>query len=503
MNSTAKETILTFKKDRLIFVLFLIVFIKGIVLIFFIPPFQTPDEDNHYDYAIYLSKINIFKFVTGKYNLSNIYAENTVTHEVSFLQSITNFHNITFNYNEKVKISFWESIKKAKEYKDLDTAESLSQNRLISGQFNYPPFYYLFVSIPLRIIDLLEINIVIKYLIARFISFCLFMASLVYAFKCLKIINFNKYVNVIILTIIALQPELSMLSISIQSDIMVLLLINVCLYSALRFMNFFRIKDLYYLNIFSGLLLLTKIHFFISLYLPLICLTSIILFFKKQINKRIIGHFIIGFLIMLFIGGWWYLRSYLLFDNFAGFISIQSTGGSFLHNIQFWFFHRGPRIFISFWGVWGHFDYLYPLFVFYFLLIFSFIPIPFWLFHLFILVRKFKNKLFKEILNNKQAINILFCTAPLFLYFFVMIYIAGKMGPYTNDQGRNWLPFILPFAIYLGGFYQRLNPKSFLKGFFVDRIKQLQVIMYGHIVLFGILNIYMIFLTYQRYYLVT
>jgi hypothetical protein len=294
-----------------------------------------------------------------------------------------------------------------------------------------------------------------------------------------------------------------MLSISIQPDIMVLLLINICLYSALRFINYFRIKDLYFFNIFSGLLLLTKLHYFVSLYLPLICLTSIILLFKKRINKRIIGHFIIGFSVMLFIGGWWYVRSYLLFDNFAGFISIQSTGVSFLHNIQFWIFHRGPRIFISFWGVWGYFDYLYPLSVFFFLLIFSIIPTPFWLFHGFIFVRKYKNKLFKEILNNKQAINILFSTAPLFLYVFVMIYVAGRMGPYTNDQGRNWLPFILPFALYLGGFYQYLNSKSFLKSFFMNRIKQLQVIMYGHIVLFGVLNIYMIFLTYQRYYLVT
>ncbi|GAF74905.1 unnamed protein product, partial [marine sediment metagenome] len=99
------------KKNRLISILFFITFIKGLIFIFLIPPFQTPDEPYHYDYAVYLSKINIFDYLGGKFNISEIDADKIVTEEVKHLISLAQFEDIPFHYDEKAKIGLFDFIK--------------------------------------------------------------------------------------------------------------------------------------------------------------------------------------------------------------------------------------------------------------------------------------------------------------------------------------------------------------------------------------------------------
>jgi len=227
------------KKNRLVSLLFFITFVKGLIFIFLIPPFQTPDEPNHYDYAVYLSKINIFDYLGGKFSVREIEKEKIVTEEVKHLLSLTQFAAIPFHYDEKAKIGLFDFVKDSRTYKSQDTPISLSKERELGRAFNYPPLYYFYESNVLRLADVFNVNVAVKFLFARFFSFLLFFAALFFAYKSLKIINFSTSTNIIILTLIALQPQLSMLSISVQPDILALLLITAGLYFALKFVNDF------------------------------------------------------------------------------------------------------------------------------------------------------------------------------------------------------------------------------------------------------------------------
>ena len=485
------------RKNRLIPVLFLLAIIMGLILIFLIPPFQTPDEFDHYDYAVYLSKVNVVDFLFGAYEITAAEQSKVVTKEVSYLLDISKFHGIPFNYEKKVKVSLWETIQQAQGREDLDTENSLSQEKLLGGAYNYPPFYYWFLSLFLRLIDVFHINIVIKFLLARLTSLGLFLASLYLALKTLRLIPLGEKVITVIFAIVALQPQLGMISVSIQPDILVLFLITGCFYFILRFIKHDSLQALYLFSLFSGLLWLTKAHFFLTTYFPLIILLVAILFIRKTLTKKISFHILTSGIMVFLLGGWWYIRSFLLFKNPIGYISFETASSPFLENIGNWLFFWMPPIFKRFWGVWGWVDYSYPLFVYGGFLLLCLIPFPFWVIrlHSFFKGKKETIDSFRASIGN-QLLNILVITVPLVTFSLVMFLIAGIKSPLDVNQGRHWLPLILPIAVYLGGFLEFIFVQ---KGEAVKKIK-LQTVMYAYIVVFFTMKLWMILLTYKRYY---
>ncbi len=488
------------KKNRLVSLLFFITFIKGLIFIFLIPPFQTPDEPNHYDYAVYLSKINIFDYLGGKFNVREIETEKIVTEEVKHLLTLTKFAAIPFHYDEKAKIGLFDLVKDNQTYKSQDSPQSLSEIQSLGRAFNYPPLYYFYESMVFRLADFFHVNIVVKFLLARFFSFLLFMAAFVFAYKSLKIINFGTYTNIIILTLIALQPQLSMLSISVQPDILALFLITAGLYFALKFVNDFVMKDFYLFHLSAGLLLLVKIHFFISFYPVLLVLIFYVLFSNKKLNKHFLFHSLLCLLSVFVLGGWWYIRSFFLYGNFMGYIGFESTQASFFNNLFYWISFRGRLIFKSFWGMWGWLDYGYPLILFFFFFMLSILPLPLWIAYITPRFKKIRWNIFSlKFIQNKKAKNILLSLAPLFCYFLVMIFVAGTRPRNQNDQGRQWLPYIFPIAIYLGGCYEYLRFKSFRKEILVKTLNP-KALAFVFVLVFSLLNVYMMYLTYLRYY---
>lgn len=289
-----------------------------------------------------------------------------------------------------------------------------------------------------------------------------------------------------------------MLSVSIQPDILALLFINLCFYFSLKFVRSYQIKYFYLFSISSGLILLIKLHFFVAAYWALLAIILLLLISQKRIHKKIFLHYLFSILIVFFIGGWWYVRSYLLYDNIIGFISSQSSQESFFLSIKIWFFYNSRFIYSSFWGVWGWVDYAYPLFVFFLLFIISFIPLPLWIFQTIKVFKADRKSLYNiKFFNSIRGIDVLVFAAPLALFFFEMIIIAGSSGA-NNSQGRYWLPFIFPLAVYMGGFLDSFKPLKLTKQPF-GKI-QLKNIVIAYVVIFTILNVYMIYLTYMRYY---
>lgn len=488
------------EENRLISILFFITIIKGLILIFLIPPFQTPDEPNHYDYAVYLSKINIRDYLGGALTISEAREEKIVTQEVKHLLSQAQFEDIPFHYDEKAKIGLFDFIEANRSYSPLDASSSLAEEQILGKCYNYPPLYYLYESLWLRVADIFHINIVVKFLLARFFTFLLFLAALLFAYNALKIIDFSQYTSVIIFTLISLQPQLSMLSISVQPDILALLLITAGFYFALKFVNDFKIKDFYLFHLNAGLLLLVKIHFFISFYPVMIGLIFYVLFLNKKLNKRFLFHTLLSLLSIIILGGWWYIRSQILYGNLMGYIGYESTQASFFSSLFYWIFQRWRLVFKSFWGMWGWLDYGYPLVLFFFFFVISVLPVPLWAAYIKPQLKKVRWNIFSfKSFQNKKAKNVLISMAPLFCYTLMMFLVAGLRPPNQNDQGRHWLPYILPIAIYLGGGYEYLRFKAFRKGF-LEKILNIKALALEFILVFSLLNVYMMYLTYLRYY---
>ena len=109
------------------YALIIFTLVKGLVLTLLIPFFQIPDETTHYDYAVYLSKIDLVDFIGGRHRFSEIEMGPIVTQEVLKLMEDAEFGRIASNPRERVKAGLWEIIKKARAFKEEDTQESLAQ----------------------------------------------------------------------------------------------------------------------------------------------------------------------------------------------------------------------------------------------------------------------------------------------------------------------------------------------------------------------------------------
>jgi hypothetical protein len=260
-----------------------------------------------------------------------------------------------------------------------------------------------------------------------------------------------------------------------------------------------RRRDFYYFHIASGLLLLVKIHFFIALYPPVIIVLLVILHRKKRLISAV-RLWMGGLGILLVAGGWWYIRSFLIFHNILGYIAYETTEASFLKNVGSWLFFWSPRVFRRFWGEWGWVDYRYPLFIYYIFLLLCAVPALFWLNYLRLSRKKAKNAhpAPQKSVSVERLRQYMILGSPLLIYLLEMILIAGMTSAESVDQGRIWLPFMLSIAVYLGGFFEHVYPKA--EAAPSPKILKLSWIALAYLVLFIALNIYMIYLTYQRYY---
>jgi hypothetical protein len=489
-----------FQDNPLLLALVVLAAIKGIFLIFLVPPFQAPDEPTHYDYAVYLSKINLADFLSGRCRFSEIDSTATVTREVAALSDLSEYERIRFKPGEKVKAGLGELISKARGFKNQDQAQSLAKKKTAGGAFNYPPLYYGFLSLFLRAAGLLKMNIVVKFLMARLASFGLFLLSLIFAYKSLKIIGFQKYVIIIVFAVMALQPQLSWISISVQPDVAGILFINVCIFLSLRFITRSRARDFYLFHLAAGLLLLTKLQLFIVVYFPILLFFAIFRTKNKPSPIKSLKPWAIGFAILLAVGGWWYIRSLVFSHDIIGYISLEQTRGSVFANIKKWTMDYIPGMFLQFWGRWGWLDFSYPRWTHSVFIFLSGLPAPFWFIWVFSLLKK-KNPEERLTSGGEVFRPVLLLPLGLTFAFFVleMAAIAAFYNPWTNSQGRQWMPFILPMAVYIGGFYEfwRFRPSGsgrLLRDFAV------RLIAYAYIAIFLVLDVWMIVLTQQRYF---
>jgi len=493
--------ILSLKKNSWLGLLLVLVALRGTALIFLYPPYQVPDEENHYDYALFLSKADGPDFLAGRPHFVSADLRTVVTSEARALFQIADYYRIRdAGFEPEIQATFrWsEARDRARTYREVDTPESLARAEKASSSYNYPPLYYFFLSVFLKAASSLGAGILTKFLLARFLTLDLFLVSIVFAQKTLSALGFGKYPAMAVLAFIAFQPQLAMSAVSVQPDILGLLLINIGFYLAVRLARDFRLADFYGFHVVAGSLLLTKVHLFVPLYVPIAVYFVVRFARRKTAPRGWAKHFAAGILILWALGGWWYIRGFLLYGNLSGYIGHDAVAGQAFANLKYWVFHFGPQIFRQFWGRWGWFDYAYPLWVYVVFVFVCLYPAYDWL-RWIREIRRAKSRPEATVVPNDSGLasHLLILTLPLAAFAAEIVAIAAFADPEGVRQGRHWLPFILPIAVYLGGFTAVRGAASGRRRW-LPAIPE-RTVARAAVIGLALLNVWMIVLTWVRY----
>lgn len=189
------------------------------------------------------------------------------------------------------------------------------------GQFYHPPLHHLLAAGFLRICSLFTTNETILFEMLQILP-CLYSILLIFcAYKILKELKFNFYINALILFIMAIHPTYIILSGSLNNDMLSILLIHVVILQTIRWYKSDNLKNTIILAIITGAAVMTKTSgAIVAPAISLIFIWKIIEEIKKNKKykttlKKYIPKFLIFGLISLPIGLWYPIRNYILFNQ--------------------------------------------------------------------------------------------------------------------------------------------------------------------------------------------
>jgi hypothetical protein len=433
--------------------------VKGALLIALIPPFQTPDEYAHYDYVLYLSRVSPAGFVAGR-GLVGATLEPTeyATREVGCLAAATGA-GAHFDDASPVRAVPWrEAIANAAPCGGLDTASSLEQGGRLNTIFNYPPLYYAAVSLVVRAARAAGLNPLLAYYLARALSILLLCAAVALTAVLGARLGVGAAVTFAAALVVALHPQLSMLSVAVQPDMLGLVLVTLGLAGLVAAIARPQPRHAAWVGLVIGLLLLTKLHLALPLLGAGAALAAVAA--MRGHARQALGAAAVGAGVAAGVGGWWYARSWVLFGNVLGFVETgRDTGASasFLLNLRHFVELRGADLLRSYWGVWGWLDYGLPHGLLPWLGLLSVAPA--------VLLLAGAHAVYWAPRSGGEGpapdrLNVpgLLVVGLAFAGFAAqMVAITGLLGS-VNDQGRHWLGYVAVHALYFAAPLLLLTP---------------------------------------------
>ena len=444
---------------RFTVVVITVALIKGAVLLWVIPPFQTPDEYGHYDYALFLAHLGVDRFVRGDFARRPTLAPTTyATDEVGCLAGATgNADHLAAAVVPRGRPSLDDMLARAGQCGGLDTSDALAARRQLNAVFNYPPLYYGLVAAVRRLAGVFGVNPLWAYYAARATTLLLFLAALALAAATMRALNVSRLTTGAALGFLACHPQLSMLSVAVQPDILGLLLVTAGSWLLVSLARTASVEAAYGLGISLGLLMLTKLH--LALPLAAAGLTvALVARFRDRIDRVVVAAAVMrsGFTALV-VGGWYSLRGWVMFGDLTGTmgsVDLPGMGGGPSANLARWFSEGGTMTFRSYWGYWGWLDYTLPAWAWPVLVGVCLVPaLTYALVGLASLDRQDRAASDRPPERPRSPwpdLGRLAVAASLALFAAEMVLIAAVYGP-LNNQGRHWLPYAMPQALYFGG----------------------------------------------------
>jgi len=279
----------------------LILVILPFWLIFYIliPPFQIPDEREHYSYVQSLANFH-YPIMQADKKVKQISPQTR--------NLLTIFRAYEIAFNQKTVIN-----------KPFDKSKMVTNDQIsVSLQAYHPPFYYLVAAVFYKL-GKIFLSPTDLYFFTRLASLVFYLVFVLFGYRLLRFF-FTEKISFYLSFVAALNPTILMIAIGINPEMAVIALSTVSLYFLVKILkkNRPRIKDWFFLILASSLSFYSKFSGIIIF--PTIFF-SLIFFLKKEFLVRLKSA-IYYFLIQALITVPFFLNNYLhyhklIVDNFS------------------------------------------------------------------------------------------------------------------------------------------------------------------------------------------
>jgi 4-amino-4-deoxy-L-arabinose transferase-like glycosyltransferase len=257
--------------------IFFLIFFAWFLFYIFTPPFQTPDEEGHYE--------NIFWFSHLVYPQVEKKGEKNY-HFVDQFIPFFHFKNKPFSFK---KVFSYPLIKKTSN--DVNIKKLTPKNL----QAYHPPLYPLIGVIFFKIAEILNFNLISQFYFTRLLSAFFYFLMVFITYKILRIIFKQEKEIIPALLFFSLNPQILRAGISINPDIAVSFFSYLFLYFLLIFLNQkLTSKEILILSFTAGLATLSK---FSGIFNALVFI--VYLFFHKKTKNKLLNFFM--FFMIFFI----------------------------------------------------------------------------------------------------------------------------------------------------------------------------------------------------------
>jgi hypothetical protein len=408
--------------------------IKGTATAVIVPAFQAPDEYGHYDYVLYLSYVDWGRWLAGDVARPTGYNDIT-TEELWFLTRITGTERHLRGLGAPQVRPLGEVWADSRRFEPIDTFDTLRTRTIVGPQFNYPPLYYGLQGGIGRAGRWLGIDAFTRFLIARGFSLVLGLLTVAVAWWVAGLVfPDDAWARATAALFVALQPQLTLLTATVQSDAMSALLVCAAPIVVHRYARRPATTVAVSGGLLIGALLLTKLHAALAVgaCFGWACWSAAS---RLRVRTR---HLAVGAGVALLTSGWWYLRAWVLYDSATGMVGTFRTAMDRgpLQNLQTWA-GMWPFTWRSLWGRWGWLEYgvsdsmlacVTALTVVTLLLAAA----GWW----------------RQRSVDSAAARASWAVAAA--YAVAMVCVAAVIGPEHNNQGRHWLPLVAGGGLLVG-----------------------------------------------------
>ncbi len=195
---------------------FLIIFLSYLVFFVLTPPFQVPDEPEHYE--------NIYWFSQG------VYPRLPKPHEKNyqlFVQPLFNLYDSTEVIRNSFVLPNFQKIK--------SPSSNIKPAAPVSTQSYHPPLYYVFGAVFFKLATLLRFDSISSFYFVRLVSAAFYFLSVFIAYKILGLVIKNKTSVGHLLLFFAINPVTLKMGIGINNEIAVTFFSLLFLYLLLRY----------------------------------------------------------------------------------------------------------------------------------------------------------------------------------------------------------------------------------------------------------------------------
>lgn len=405
------------------FMLCLIIF-SYLVYFLISPPFQAPDEPEHYQIIYFLTRLQYPRLVPNT----------RISTNYRLLSTFEKVFNTTQVASENYVIPDFKKIKIFVSQKNK--AVNLPKvNNPLSNQGHQPILYHVVGAVFFSISSLLRLDMVVQYYVVRLTSSLFYFLSVYLAYQILKYLFKNTKVAKNLTFFFAINPVTLKVGIAVNPDCALLFFSLFALWIVLKINNKISFKYVLLFSLISALALWSKFQGIV-----LVPFFVFVLFQKYGWTKKYVWYCSLYLGISLFLISPWLLFNISrygtpIIDNFAIMGKFNLPHYSLAQAIVQALFEFRHTImhYAGFWG-WGEPYPFKPFFILY--------TIAFLLFSLVGIILAIKEK-------NKQNNMLLVFSFSLFLFLF-SLGLRHKLLRFSGDiQGRYLLPIFLVLIVFL------------------------------------------------------